>query len=477
MRSLIPSAIDAAKKRLALVASAVMFVGCSTFDEYRETPAPVIAMHDAALAGDLAKCKELAALDPELIRTPDGSRRQTPLHWAAGGGQLDVVTWLLAQGVDVDAKDRFGSTPLHAAAFFGRTAVAEYLLDRGADVAAADKEGCAPLDLAAGQHLETSKLLVARGAKIEGGPSRMDPICGFARYGNREGVEWMLSLGAQISRKNQSNGWTAMHWLATGAFVSKQEALAVNLSDETHPARERSVKDVEGAKYLEVFQVLMAHGAAVDARGDRQETPLHLAADAGNLAVATALLDAGAQVDPRMDEQRTPLHQAAQANGADIVRLLVARGADVNARDRAGYTALIIASRWGGEGGHATEEAEVVKALIAGGADVNAKTPGGGWGPAGDDGLTALQQAAESGRAPVVELLIGGGADVNKEFKDGRTPLYWAAKGGHADVVASLIAHGANVNAEAKGRTALSAAREGRNQEIVDMLLAHGAKL
>ena len=98
MRLLIPSAIDAAKSRLALVAIAAALVGCSTFDEYRETPAPVIAMHDAALAGDLAKCKELAALDPELIRTPDGSRHQTPLHWASGAGQLDAVTCLLAHG-------------------------------------------------------------------------------------------------------------------------------------------------------------------------------------------------------------------------------------------------------------------------------------------------------------------------------------------------------------------------------------------
>jgi ankyrin repeat protein len=436
-------------------------------------------MHDAALAGDLAKCKELAALEPELIRAQDGGLHQTPLHWASFAGQLDVVAWLLAQGVDVNAKDRFRSTPLHGAAFAGRTAVAGYLLDRGADANAADDDGFAPLDLAAGKSLETAKLLVARGARIEGGPSGADPIFEFARHGNREGVDWALSLGARITTKNMLNGWTALHWLAKGAFVSKDEALAVNLSNEKRLAQQQSVKDVEDANYLEVFRVLLANGAALDARGNRKETPLHLAAEAGNLTVATALLDAGAQIDPREHDEWTPLHQAAQSIRGDIVRLLVARGADVDAKDHGGFTPLIIATRWGGGQDHATEEAaiqEVVKALIAGRADVNAKTPGGGWGPAGNDGLTALQQAAESGHASVVELLLRSGADVNKVFTDGRTPLYWAAKEGRANVVASLIAHGANVNADAKSRTALRAAREGGHQEIVDMLLAHGAR-
>lgn len=459
---------------MAFVVIATALGGCSTLVEDRSTPAPVIAMHDAASAGDLAKCKQLAALDPELIRTTDGGLRQTPLHRASVAGHPDVVAWLLARGVEVDAKDRFGSTPLFGAAFAGQAQVAGTLLDHGADVNASDDDGYAPLDLAAfQQHLETAKLLVARGAKVNGGPSGMEPIFQFARYGNQEGVEWTLSLGARIATKNLLNGWTAMHWLAKGASESKEEALTANLFHDNRLAEERSAKDVEDAKYLGVFRVLVANGAAVDALGDRKDAPLHLAVEADNLVIATALLDADAKIDPKDLDEQTPLAQAAGSMRVDMVKLLVARGADVNTRDHAGFTPLITATRWG-EGEAAI--LEVVETLIAGGADVNAKKPGGGWGPAGDDGLTALQQAAESGHASVVELLLRSGADVNKGFVDGRTPLYWAAKNGHGDVVASLIAHGANVNAEAKGRTALGVAREGGNKEIIDMLLAHGAR-
>ncbi len=460
---------------VALVVIMLGLVGCAMPGGHRPTPAPVLAMNDAVEAGDLAKCKQLVALDPELIRTPDGSLRQTPLHRASFTGQPEVVAWLLAHSVEVDARDRFGSTPLSGAAFGGHTRIAETLLDHGADVNASDEDGYAPLDLAASQqHLETAKSLVARGASIAGGPSGMDPIFCFAKAANRDGVEWTLSRGARIATDDMLNGWTAMHWLAKGPSLSREEALALRLSGDDPRAEERSARELEDARYAGVVRVLVEHGADVDALGDsKDQVPLHLAASADNLAIATALLDAGARIDPRDEDGKTPLALAADLVHGEMVELLVVRGADVDTKDRAGFTPLITATRWG-EGEAAIRE--VVEALIAGGADVNARTPGGGWGPAGHDGHTALQQAAEFGHPSVVELLLRSGADANMGFADGRTPLYWAAKNGHADVVTSLVANGADVNAEAKGRTALGAARDGKHGEIVAMLLAHGAR-
>lgn len=460
-----------AKQKKFILLLAGVLAGCATTRE--ESPA-VAVMRDAVLAGDLAKCKEVVALEPELIRAQDQSRRQAPLHWASFNGQREVVVWLLGQGVEVDVRDEFGSTPLSGAAYAGRTEIACLLLDHGADVNAPDEEGRAPLDLAAHQQqLETAKLLVARGARIEGGPSAMDPVVMFVYHANEEGVAWAFSKGARLPTKNLQNGWTALHWLARGASLSKEEALAINLSDGTSRVEERSARGVEDGKYLGVFRLLRANGAGLDVRDGREYTPLHVAVEADNLAIATALLDAGAEASPRGDNGYTPLHLAALRTRADMVRLLVAGGAELDAKDQAGFTALVTATRWGEGEAHVRE---MVESLVVGGADVNARTPGGGWGPAGDDGLTALQQAAESGYVSVMELLVEHGADVNLEFKDGRTPLYWAAREGHRDVVASLLAHGANVNARAKGRSALGVAREHGHREIVDLLLERGAE-
>ena len=477
---------NTARGLLSLLAIVASLDGCVQIFEVRRETAPVRAMQDAMLAGDLAKLQELAAREPKLIRTRDHKLHQTPLHWASLAGHEDVVAWLLAQAADVEAKDRGGNTPLHEAAYAGRTQVAELLLDGGADANASNDSGYAPLAMAAyNQHLETAKLLVARGAKIDCGPSGTDLIAPFVKYGNKEGVEWALLEGSRVVDERQwaseggvkvggenVPGWTAMHWLAKGVSVSKEEALAATLLNGDRLTHERSAKDVQDTKYLEVFRVLVANGATVNPRDQNEETPLHVAAESDNLVVATALLDTGAEIDPRNLFEETPLAMAAKLLYGDIVKLLVARGSDVNARDHVGFTPLIAATSWGSREAGIRQVAEI---LIAGGVDVNARKPGGGWGRAGNDGLTALQQAAEFGFTSVVDLLIRNGANVNMAFADGRTPLYWAARNGHRDVVALLIEHRANVNAEAKGRTALQAARESGHNGIIEMLLAHGA--
>lgn len=485
------------KNLLPLVVITASLSGCMLFfeGEVRPETASVTAAQEAVQADDLVKLQELAATNPGLIRTRDHARQQTPLHWASSVGNQDVVAWLLEQNADVNAKDGNGNTPLHVAAFMGRSQVAESVLDRGGRVNAPNDYGYTPLAMAAyTQQLETAKFLVAKGAKIDCGPSGTELIARFAQHGNKEGVEWALSKGASTTGKMKWTlptgakfggegvpGWNALHWLAKGTSISKEEAIAAKLSHRDQGTEERSVKEVQDSKYLEVFQVLLANGVAVNARDQNKETPLHVAARSNNLVVATALLDAGAEIDPKDLFEGTPLRSAVECDDsgnpnsscADIVGLLVARGADVNAKDKYGFTALIAATRWGsGE----AEVRRVAEIIITAGADVNAKTPGGGWGPAGDDGMTALSEAARQGFTSVVDLLVRNGEDLNLAFADGRTPLYLSADRGHADVVKLLIAHGANVNAEAKGRTALKAARKRGDQEIIDLLLAHGAR-
>lgn len=92
--------------------------------------------------------------------------------------------------------------------------------------------------------------------------------------------------------------------------------------------------------------------------------------------------------------RRTPLHRAAEAGNLEVVRVLLAHGIDVNARNEWGWTALHKAAHYWNRGA----AAPIIKMLIAHGAEVNVidcaqKTP--------------LDKAAEPASA---ELLAAHGA-------------------------------------------------------------------
>jgi len=57
----------------------------------------------------------------------------TLLHYAAEYNDVDMAKFLVANGADTSASDRFNNTPLHYAAIFGQYEVAEYLLECGID--------------------------------------------------------------------------------------------------------------------------------------------------------------------------------------------------------------------------------------------------------------------------------------------------------------------------------------------------------
>jgi ankyrin repeat protein len=80
-------------------------------------------------------------------------------------------------------------------------------------------------------------------------------------------------------------------------------------------------------------EILMGYGAAVDARTDRNETPLHFAARGGHKDVAEVLLRYGADLHAVDNRGETPLFRAAHTpspGGGDVARFLLARGAELD---------------------------------------------------------------------------------------------------------------------------------------------------
>lgn len=120
-----------------------------------------------ARGGRVDRLRAMLAKRPALVRETD-ERGATPLHLAAGEGDVESMRLLLDHGADVGAGDREGVTPLHFAAAFGGVEAVRLLLERGAQVDAREETGMTPIMGAqAHQRAEVVEVLRQAGATLD----------------------------------------------------------------------------------------------------------------------------------------------------------------------------------------------------------------------------------------------------------------------------------------------------------------------
>ena len=101
-------------------------------------------LHKACDKGNIEAVKQHLA-DGADVNTKD--KYGCPLRYAANGHK-EIVRLLIAKGADVNAKTQSGWTSLHGAAIDGHKEVAELLIAAGTDVNAKNNNGETPLDWA-----------------------------------------------------------------------------------------------------------------------------------------------------------------------------------------------------------------------------------------------------------------------------------------------------------------------------------------
>ena len=188
------------------------------------------------------------------------------IHRAAQRGEYAAVLKLLDKDTDPNERDERGLPPLQHAAFRGHVNVVQLLIDRGAEVDAAN-------------HLDYNPLMVA------------------SHEGRYVTAETLLSAGANVMARSK-RGWTPLHYAAGSAPDARIIDILVSHGADVNALDNDGTSPLILASYRgasELVEKLLYYGADVTIRNVRSHTALSSALEKEHAAVAQKLEDAGAK--------------------------------------------------------------------------------------------------------------------------------------------------------------------------------------
>ena len=241
-----------------------------------------------------------------------------------------------------------------------------------------------------------------------------------------------LELGRELLRRGASantvynRGETPLHLVSCGQHDDTQGVCLVQLllghGANVNAQEMAQITPLHLACYydkLGVVQALLSHGARVNTKGELGQTALHFVLDGNRsgrdaVGIVQLLLENGADVNAQDSNNETPLHLACNYGKLTIGWILVIHGANVNARNIRGQTSLHMLSVWPSR---VEDEVDLVWILVDGGADVNARD---------NDNDTPLHTAYRNNRLDIVERLLDKWADKDAKNNKGESPIQLA---------------------------------------------------
>ena len=212
--------------------------------------------------------------------------------------------------------------------------------------------------------------------------------------------------------------------------------------------------------HADVVKTLMEYDSInKEPTDDNGETPMHIAAQYGQLDVVKLLMDEEYDISrqPRNLYNDTPLHYAALNGRLEVVEFLVKQDIEKEPRDQSGQTPLHSAAK----NGHL----DVVKFLMKIMDDE----------PRDDQQNTPLHEAVQiygDKAETIVEFMLTQKIDYDAKNIDGRTPLHFASIYGNLPVVKKLMKKVQNKEPkDVNGTTPFHNAAANGHEEIVKFFM------
>jgi len=232
---------------------------------------------------------------------------------ASKSGNRTLLKQLLTVGASPNVRTEGGMTPLAFACRDNDLERVRVLLDAKANV-----NFCGPilpLSMASRHNdLTIFRLLLDRGVEANASDHFTTLLMAVAQQGTPEAVKLLLERGADVNGKNLIGDTALMH-----ACISKR---------------------------VDTAKLLIEHGADVNATGTTGRTALLDACYSRRPDLVAMLLEKGADMSAKRSyDGKTSLMIASEEGQAEMVRALLTAGADVSAKDLQKNTAMTLAEK------------------------------------------------------------------------------------------------------------------------------------
>eukprot|EP00994_Dinema_validum_P000415 NODE_107_length_2523_cov_69.948666_g74_i0.p1 GENE.NODE_107_length_2523_cov_69.948666_g74_i0~~NODE_107_length_2523_cov_69.948666_g74_i0.p1 ORF type:complete len:733 (+),score=198.69 NODE_107_length_2523_cov_69.948666_g74_i0:29-2227(+) len=264
---------------------------------------------------------------------------QTPLQAALDATFMccthSLVMFLAANGAAVNVADAEGMSPFLMACASGEVKTLEVLLAHGADLNAVSRDGKNAMGhcvCGSDTTMIEAKvdLLLSKGLAIDqADPDGRTPLMLAAETGSLA-VELLLKKSANLNAADRE-GHTALMWAAKGSSTEVLQALVQAGGDVngTNTLGETVLMMLPPSwveSYMEPANVLLGHGARINAVNKQGRTVIHYLAADGWVRISKALVALGADPDVADKEGVTPMMLAVSADEEDMVEALIELG-------------------------------------------------------------------------------------------------------------------------------------------------------
>jgi ankyrin repeat protein len=292
----------------------------------------------------------------------------TPLLYATAFRDQAMMHRLLQRGASVDAPSSNGLTPLMIAAALRSEELCRFLIDQGADTNQADTYGSTPIDFALKQPY------------LFDGPFSLWFSGSFFVSNNNpdhlnQTIELLRRHGARIS------GHTARRGQTTALLAAENGLLELVKASVREDPTQINQPDLNGATLLmyaaakqnvEMVRFLINQGANVNARNPFHRSVVHFASPSGSrleteqtiLEIFQLLVQHGADLNAQDYLGETPLFEATKCNYRILMKYLLDHGADPTIQNCKNHS--IIDEVWlGGSNFNKTEVIRILENAIA----------------------------------------------------------------------------------------------------------------